>query len=42
VILVEPPSGSPLRARAPFKDDLPGAERGGLFLYLAGAKQRST
>jgi crotonobetainyl-CoA:carnitine CoA-transferase CaiB-like acyl-CoA transferase len=42
VILVEPPTGSPLRARAPFKDDLPGVETSGVFLYLAGAKQSVT
>ena len=42
IILVEPPAGSPLRARAPFKGDLPNPETSGTFLYLAGAKQSVT
>jgi crotonobetainyl-CoA:carnitine CoA-transferase CaiB-like acyl-CoA transferase len=42
VILVEPPAGSPLRARAPFKDDLPNPETSGTFLYLAAAKESVT
>jgi crotonobetainyl-CoA:carnitine CoA-transferase CaiB-like acyl-CoA transferase len=42
VILVEPPGGSPLRARAPFKADVPSADSSGIFLYLAAAKESVT
>jgi crotonobetainyl-CoA:carnitine CoA-transferase CaiB-like acyl-CoA transferase len=42
VIKVEPPSGDPLRARGPFKDDCPDLERSGAFLYLNTAKQSIT
>lgn len=34
VIKVEPPGGSPTRALGPFKDDVAGPERSGLFAYL--------
>lgn len=42
VIKVEPPSGDPLRAQGPFKDDLPNPETSGTFLYLNTAKQSVT
>lgn len=34
VVLVEPPTGHPLRARGPFPNDEPHAERSGLFVAL--------
>jgi crotonobetainyl-CoA:carnitine CoA-transferase CaiB-like acyl-CoA transferase len=42
VIKVEPPAGEPGRSRAPFKDDLPGPERSGPFLYINQAKESIT
>ena len=38
VITVDPPGGVALRMLGPFKEDLPGPERGGPFLYLNTAK----
>lgn len=43
VLLVERPrSGSDVRWQPPFLDDLPGPERGGLFLYTAAGKRSLT
>jgi CoA:oxalate CoA-transferase len=42
VLMVEPPSGSPLRREGPFPQDLPHPEAGGLFLYLAAGKESVT
>lgn len=42
VLKVEPPGGEAGRALGPFKDDLPGTERSGPFLYLNMAKQSIT
>ena len=43
VLKVEPPaSGDPVRALAPFFNDLPHTEAGGLFLYLNGGKRSVT
>jgi CoA:oxalate CoA-transferase len=42
VITVEPPAGDPLRMHAPFKDDTPGPERSGTFLFLDTAKESIT
>src|SRR5829696_5909324 len=43
VIVVEPPeTGSPLRSRGPWRDDLPDAESAGLYLYLNGGKKSVT
>lgn len=42
VIKVEPPSGDPLRARGPFREDAPHPEGSGAFLYFNTAKQSIT
>ena len=43
VLKVEPPvSGDPVRASAPFYNDLPGRESSGLFLYLNSGKRSIT
>jgi hypothetical protein len=43
VLLVERPrSGSAVRWEPPFLDDLPGVERGGLFMYTASGKRSLT
>jgi CoA:oxalate CoA-transferase len=42
VIKVEPTGGEAGRMLGPFKDDVPGPERGGPFLYLNTAKQSVT
>ena len=43
VLKVEPPvSGDPVRALAPFYNDLPGRESSGLFLYLNSGKRSIT
>ena len=42
VIKVEPVVGDALRDYGPFPDDLPHAERGGLFHYLNGGKRSVT
>lgn len=42
VVKVEPPEGSLLRTRAPFKDDTPNLEGSGTFLYLNTAKESIT
>src|SRR5262245_7959600 len=43
VIKVEPPrSGDPARHHGPFPDDIPDAERSGLFLYLNANKRGIT
>jgi crotonobetainyl-CoA:carnitine CoA-transferase CaiB-like acyl-CoA transferase len=42
VLKVEPPIGDPARRRGPFPDDVPHAERSGLFLYLNTSKRAIT
>ena len=39
VTLVEPPEGSPLRRRGPFRDDIPDREGGATYLHLHRGKQ---
>jgi crotonobetainyl-CoA:carnitine CoA-transferase CaiB-like acyl-CoA transferase len=42
VIVVEPPSGHPLRRQGPFAGDRPHHETGALWLYLAAGKRSAT
>ena len=42
VIKVELPAGEAGRSRGPFKDDCPGPERSGVYLYLNTAKESIT
>ena len=39
VVLVEPPAGSPLRRRGPFRDDVPDIEGGATHLHLNRGKR---
>jgi crotonobetainyl-CoA:carnitine CoA-transferase CaiB-like acyl-CoA transferase len=42
VIVLEPPSGHPLRRHGPFLDDRPHPETGALWLYLGAGKRSAT
>jgi crotonobetainyl-CoA:carnitine CoA-transferase CaiB-like acyl-CoA transferase len=42
VIVLEPPSGHPLRRNGPFADDRPHCETGALWLYLGAGKRSAT
>src|SRR6266511_3798500 len=42
VIVLEPPSGHPLRRHGPFAGDRPHRETGALWLYLGAGKRSAT